>query len=890
MKKIFTILSLLTVLVGKSQFTYTWTNADGDNDFGNGNNWDNNILGPMSGPPSFGDNAFFDVTSTADCILSSDWDMNAILMMSTYTGTVDATGIVLNLVNLTQQAGTFLSPSGTLNISGNLTKSAPAFFVTSPTSILEWNLTSASQRNLSGSFNLATVIFTTSGSMGNRVVNVGASTSTCTSLIFSGASYPMSYKGTLNVTDALTISGTTTSAAPTNTGTVLFVGAGSKTITGTASPLHNPIGRISFNTTGDVTMSGNITLAQSSATGALTGGLWSVTNIGSFTPGTSTVTMIGGTITAGNGTTSQARFDNLTIQSGSTTVLTSNSFISLTKDLIHDGTITANNALFRLTGTGNQNIAGSSTLTALNAIEVAGAGTKVLGHLVQITDSVKVGTGNLICGGNLTLKSTAGLKGRIAQIIGGGAVSGNVNVETFLPGGTTGWANLCSPGVTGQTMANWNGSGIAMTCSLCPYTQVGGTDFESVLSYDETLGAGTASNAAHYIGLSSGLGDAIDVTKGYWVYLGDSYPSSGDITPVLTGSINQGNSFGGYNLSLTGGVSSENGWNLISNPYPAPVSLTKMFAGNVSNIDNIIQVWNTDLNGGAGDWAFYTLGGATDAIPMGQGFMVRALTNGVTLTGSESWKTVSNASVQKSSNNGFDYKDLFKLNLTGSSQNFDTYTYFDFSPNYSNGFDNGRDAYALDNASNNSIAQIFSKINTDAHVIAALPMPAFGTTLTIPIHVPTGFSDVYTINPMNVNKLSNYCVSLVDLSNNSIHDVQNGAYTTTIAANNGSAPRFNLLVSNCGAIATTISSNLNQNGVNPVYINKDASGVFVKLDLDKTTKTTISVTNILGQKIIADKIVNVSRETVYLDLIEKNQLLLITVTNENGKVTKKLVH
>ncbi len=517
-----------------------------------------------------------------------------------------------------------------------------------------------------------------------------------------------------------------------------------------------------------------------------------------------------------------------------------------------------------------------------------GAITLTLGNALEIWGSVTPSVGTIATGGFLTLKSDASNKGRVGPLAAGGDLTGNVNVETFLPGGTTGWANLCSPGVTGQTMTNWNNT-FTITCSGCPVYSVGGQPFTSVYGYVESAATNSAGAAAHYSAVTS-LSDPIDVKKGYWVYLGNGFPNTTNITPVLNGPINKNNSFGGYNLTLTGAVSSENGWNLISNPYPSPISLSNMFAGNTGNIDNSILVWNADLNAGSGDWAIYSLGGATDAIPMGQGFMVRTLAS-VVLTGSEAWKTTSNASVQRTSNNPFDFNNLFKLNLTGGGggKTFDTYTYFDFKSIYVPGFDNGRDVYALDNSSNNTVAQIFSKINTDNYMAAALPMLAPNGTVTIPIHISTGYAGVYSINPINITVLPGLCFELVDLVNNNVKDLYTGAYTTTIGINDGSTARFNLRVSDCGAASpVSVKENLNSNSL--IFINKDAAGIFVKLNFDQSTKATISITNILGQKIIEDKNVNTAKETIYLDLLEKNQLIFVTVTTENSKVTKKFVN
>jgi hypothetical protein len=893
MRKLFILVISLSFAIAKGQFTYTWTNTDLDNDFDNANNWDCGF-GPGFGTPTFIDNALFDGSCVDNCSVNSNVQVLSFIMLSSYSGTVDASGIDLTLTSINIQGGTFAAPAGSLHLSGNITKGASGIYTNASTSVLHYDLQSSAVRNMSGALNLNVLSITTSGSSGDRVINFGASTASCAALQLNGGSNPLAMRGTISVTNSLSIAGTatvgntSTVTSSQNNGTILFSGSGAKTISGTSSALQNPLPNVRFNTTGSVSMSGNISVCAYSV-GVPIGGTWTITSIGGLTAGTSTVTMIGGTVAAGTSTSTGAYFDSFAIASGSTTIFRTTSWVYVGGNFVNNGTFTPNTSLVRLNG-GAQTISGAST-TSFNAIDVANAGTKTISSPIVIMDSVGVsGAGTLAAGGNVTLRSVAGQKARIGRIASGGDVSGNVVVQNFFPGGTTGWANLASPGLASQTMADWN-AWFGITCSGCPYTQAGGVDFESINSYDETLGAGQASAAAHYVPISS-LADPIVETAGYWVYLGDAYPSSGDITAMMTGAINKNNSFGGYNLTLTGGLSTENGWNLISNPYPSPISLASMFSGQSGNVDNSILVWNTDLNGGNGDWSVHTLGGAGDIIPMGQGFAVRALTNGVALTGNENWKNISSASCEKTSSQGiFNINNLFKLNLTAnvSGKNFDTYAYFDFSEGYVSGFDNGRDVYSLDNASGNTIAQIFSRVNSDNYLAAAMPALNHNQTMSFPLHIPTGYTGTYSITASNFASLPDYCFELVDLGNNVKHDLFTGPYSVNINANNGSTPRLQLNVTNC-VTSPPVSVKENEIG-GSVLINKNSLGLYVKTDFSQNTPVTITVTNILGQKIMDEKKVSMNTEMIYLDIAEKNQLLVVTVTEENGSYfTKKIVY
>jgi hypothetical protein len=105
-----------------------------------------------------------------------------------------------------------------------------------------------------------------------------------------------------------------------------------------------------------------------------------------------------------------------------------------------------------------------------------------------------------------------------------------------------------------------------------------------------------------------------------------------------------------------------------------------------------------------------------------------------------------------------------------------------------------------------------------------------------------------------------------------------------------STARFELTV--CADITTGLNDNNSSELIidQSVLISQSVSGVNVNLNFDKTTKAKISVTNILGQKIVENKVVNTQNESVFFGLETKNQLLFITVETDNSRVTKKIIH
>lgn len=426
--------------------------------------------------------------------------------------------------------------------------------------------------------------------------------------------------------------------------------------------------------------------------------------------------------------------------------------------------------------------------------------TLAIGNPLEIWNSIDPTNGTVNSGSNLTLKSDATHKGRIGII--NGTFSGSPTVELFKSAGKTNWVNMCSSGVTGQSMSNWNSS-FAITCASCPDgSQVGGVTFTSIYTYDETTFTGNEADASHYIAITSLV--SLDSKKGYWVYIGNGFPNTTAITVPLTGAVNTKGSSGAITLSAHA-VSPNDGWNLIANPYPSPISVANLLnaiGSSSTQIDQTFYVYdsNTDIN------TPYTASGANKIIPMGQAFAVRSLQNNLGLTPSESWKTtaVSNVGLLKTNSSVAYFWDDFLLDLTSTSfpQPFFANAYFTFDPTYTNGFDNGKDAYYF--ASTAGLPVMYSQTAGQKFLRNALP--SVSGSVIIPFTVNTATAGVFQINPVNINKLpAGACVKLYDIGKAVLHDLKTGAYTATISAN-VTTPQFELRIT---LNPTTLTSNVN---------------------------------------------------------------------------------
>jgi len=521
---------------------------------------------------------------------------------------------------------------------------------------------------------------------------------------------------------------------------------------------------------------------------------------------------------------------NLTVGAGTITPATvwTNGNIALNgNNFTMRGNITfpasASNGAFTATRASSVTILGTGTITNDFLLDQTSAATRGIGDITlnrsgatlllantaDVWGTITPSVGTIDGNGNLTIKSDASNKGRVG-IISTGTITGNTTIELFKPAGLTGWVNMCNQGIQNRTFADWNTS-FAITCQTCPDGWVVNTStFTSVYFYDESAIVGNAADPLHYvdIDLIGGITATIPDGYGMWVYLGNQSVNSSAITIPLTGAIISGADAFPYNLVLNSGVASaEDGWNLVGNPYPSPILVSEVINDvGATNVDNTFLVYDPDTDANIP----YTATGSNSVIPMGQAFQVRTLFNAMTITPVETFKTLtaSNKAIEKSSTGPAYYYNDFLLDLTSTSigKTFFSQAYFSFENGATNNYDNGKDAISMASPfTGNTTPRIVSLMSSSNLIRNA--MPEVNGTVTIPVKVITGYTGVYSINPVNLNKLpAGACVTLFDKINNVSHDLKTGAYTTSIASG-ATSNQFELRITVNPTTLTSSSSN-----------------------------------------------------------------------------------
>ncbi len=737
----------------------------------------------------------------------------------TCNGNVTIANGTLNIGNANDED--LISNAGTLNVSGGVL-------------------------NIAGKYNTTGAASTFSISGGSINIPVNGSTNTTNApfnLIIAGSSFNMT-GGIINI---IREGGTgAQDLGFTNTGGTLGSVTGGTLQIGTAATPAAQIMKINT-----ANLIGNLTLGSANATASLNtnplsvvgnilissgtlnannlnitlGGNWT-NNGGTFTPGTATTTFSSSTaqsIFKSGGET----FNNITftgsgvktfssaVTSSSNTIINAGSYVDVSasnfqltvgKNFTNNGTINTRSGTVLFNGASAQTIGGTTITNFYNLTITNTSGGVSLVNAENLINTLTLSGGTLSTNAQVfTMVSTATNTARIGPITGTGNISGNVTVQRFAPGSVTGWALFGTPMSSALTLNDWDDD-IFISCATCPDGSASG--FISIYTYDETQ-PGLNDDIASYIPMST-INDPIVPNKGYWVYLGTGSVTTTDITLDVTGSVRKFAS--SIPLSKTNyGSPAEDGWNLIHNPYPSPISWTALRNGNAS-VDNAIYVYNTDLNAGSGAYATYInnvsspavgSGGVGDDIPMSQGFYVHA-TAATILTAQETYKTSGNPTYLKMQNPVAPAANLPLVRLTlSNASGYEDETVLYYQTGATDFFDAAYDAFKMRGQDLKAPIIAFEKNNL-FQVNGINPVSG---TFSIPLKTLTGYSGTYTLSAKNISSFpAGACVNLYDKFTLVTTNLKTSDYVFTLS-DTTSVARFDL---NITSNPLNINSTTNQ--------------------------------------------------------------------------------
>jgi hypothetical protein len=484
------------------------------------------------------------------------------------------------------------------------------------------------------------------------------------------------------------------------------------------------------------------------------------------------------------------------------------------------GTVTGTGSVI-LNGTGAQGISGKTTFNKLIVNKTAGLVT-VTGN-AALTTALVMQRGDLTNSGTVILKSSAGGTAYLDNFTSGtaGTYTGNLTVERYIANGSQGYRDISSP--VASTVADWAAdfNVVGQNDVYCWYSYV---PYPSLQYYNESDNSVTDNYYGGWISYTNNA-QALTAGKGYAARIYNA-----PLTINTTGTPNNG----AKSIPLTkttSTVTSADGWNLVGNPYPSPISWTALRALN-PGITTASHYRFSTSGEYAGTWAAHngTTGtnGATDEIGSSQGFFVLAVgtnvlnfNNGVRTTGaSPFFKTRTQT-------------DEIRLELGNGTMRDEIVAYTD--PAATSGFDEDFDATKIPAGS--TLYMSFKQPDKE-YAINVLDQITEATELPLLVWVTDTGSYTITATELNLGMLVAY---LKDAQTGILYDLTIGAPGFVLNGNQDYTGRFSVVFKMAEV------SGIKDNGQSAIRIYSAENKVYI--ERSSNAAATIEISNMLGQQI-----------------------------------------
>jgi hypothetical protein len=390
-----------------------------------------------------------------------------------------------------------------------------------------------------------------------------------------------------------------------------------------------------------VTQSGCKRLWYSQATGNSNAAIWAPTAVGTAEAVVSGrydrfQVQSGHTVTA----TGTWLLNDISINSGAT-LAGGSSEMRVHGNWINEGTFTAGTSTVVFKGQAAQTIgfAGTASQTTFNNLTIDNDGSNVslTPSLVSATGLVSMQEGTLQTNGNLRLISSSTASASIGEIKSGAAVSGNVELQRYIPSIPSSqgyWFNLACP-IQGQTVASWNDDIVTTGFAGSDFPSYG---FNNVQYYNESA-SGTMNTG--YVGVTN-VTNTLSDNRGYYIWLAGAAQNLDNTGLIQSGQVSIPLS---YTVTSPGGIF-DYGWNLVGNPYPSEVDWN-LVSASLSG-PKVYYVFDYQTNSYKFRNATTNSGTASRYIAHSQGFLVKVNASGQNLVFQESHKTNTGAAFERS--------------------------------------------------------------------------------------------------------------------------------------------------------------------------------------------------------------------------------------------------
>ncbi|MEA3496371.1 MAG: hypothetical protein U9R42_10090, partial [Bacteroidota bacterium] len=476
--------------------------------------------------------------------------------------------------------------------------------------------------------------------------------------------------------------------------------------------------------------------------------------------------------------------------------------------------------------------------------------------------------------------------------------AGYFNVEDFLnKGSVTNTDSFCISGVldnsNNKTIIN-NGTFVFETTAtasayVVDYGYISGTGnatIDLVLSggkwhYVSIPLSGVSSNVFMGAALYSynehtdtwdahGSGESLQQFKGYDVYFANN------TTVTLDGSLNSGN------YSNTVITYSNDGFNLVGNPYYAMIDWRKSSGWTKSKLENATYIWDPDLQNIATYVNNSGTNGGSRYIPPMQAFFVKASTSGQ----NASLTIKDNSKVNNKSKN-FRNEEFAGESVRFTIESFNGFkdeAVVRFDDNATNNYDSDFDASKM-YSFNKIVPQIYTKINDKEVSINTLKK--FSTDVKVQLNFKVGETGKNTLNA-NLEEFPDcYYVFVEDKKQEVVHNLLNGEYEF-YANVNDDEDRFVIHFCKQQQLASqnnnTAVEELTEDSQLKVY--SQENDVYINFANDISTNVTITVYSIDGKKITSFE--NKNSRNVKIQIMEKSAYYIVNVKGEGINHSEKI--
>jgi len=368
-----------------------------------------------------------------------------------------------------------------------------------------------------------------------------------------------------------------------------------------------------------------------------------------------------------------------------------------------------------------------------------------------LVGNLQLMSGDFSTNNALTLISDINGTARIGEITAG-SISDDVTVQRYIPSGVTNWRFLTAP-VGGATLLSWNDDFIV---SGIPNSWFPNFPFTSIIRYNEPASGNL---------LDNGYEDPTDITnpinqgQGYWVWCGDALGGTAPFTIDVTGPVYTGVQSLPLDYTPSTGGFENDGWNLIGNPYPAPIDFSSS-AVSVSGAEEKYWIYDPQ-NGTTYCWDRGSGVGSAPAITglisSSQAFWMHATTGGASLNLSENSKSDSGDDIFRAPASSLPAS--LRIRLADQNDQFRDYLTLLHDPNASDSLDSG-DALKLYNS--HPSAPNLAALTADQKAVCINASPLFGGAAEIPLEVTSQQSDLYTFSLQDSATMADFCIILED--------------------------------------------------------------------------------------------------------------------------------